>query len=113
MSYLSHCPPWIPKRVILPVTHDIQILASSIADSNVIEFFWLPGHSDVYGNELADTTARWVAPHSTVITHISWAHAKSTIRLHLNSLWNAEWCFSVARSTINLFLRKTSDARIF
>ena len=104
----------LSKRVILPVTYDIQVLASAIADSNTISFFWVPGHSGVYGNELADITARWTPLYPGADSHnISWVNAKSAIRQHLNSLWEAEWCSSVARSSITLFLGKPSDAKLF
>ena len=85
------------KKVVLPVSFDLQLLANKIGENCNLQFYWIPGHSGIVGNDLALLSL----------------HVKSIIHLHLSLSWEADWSSSVTRSPVRLFIRKPSDAKIF
>ncbi|KAL5606463.1 uncharacterized protein BROUX77_003656 [Berkeleyomyces rouxiae] len=56
-----------------------------------VEAIWVPGHSDVVGNELADRQARWGADIITTRTGMSLSWARSEFRARVTTAFRAWW----------------------
>ena len=57
-----------------------------------INFYWVKGHSGVYGNELADGQAKLGAQNGPIIqVQQSLTYIKSTLKKRMIAAWNNEW----------------------
>ncbi|KAL5596595.1 uncharacterized protein BROUX77_007279 [Berkeleyomyces rouxiae] len=56
-----------------------------------VEAIWVPGHSDVVGNELADRQARWGADIITTRTGMSLSWARSEFRARVTTAFRTWW----------------------
>jgi len=95
------------------VDHHIHVLARvrnhlrTLCDMNIeVTLVWIPGHCNIYYNDLADLNAKNSIKDAYDISKVSQltSHTcKQTITKHCNSAWQTRWERStVARSTYNL-----------
>ena len=78
----------------IPIIAKTQKLAHDLANSFSVRFHWIPGHSGIPGNELADQKARAAASNRNAPTKkvkISWSNAKHPLNHHLRQKWSSEW----------------------
>ena len=79
----------IPKSLT-----DTQSLLNSLSDSKVVHLQWLPGHSSLLGNDLANTLAKVGATHDPSTAALSLSSLISSQRLSLHASWRRGIQFS-------------------
>ena len=76
-----------PSYLIPQSLADTQQKLTTLSESKDIHFQWIPGHSSLPGNDLADNLAKTGATLSTTDVPLSYSPLISSIRLSLYSTW--------------------------